>query len=161
MDKGWVSLSELHATRTRILLLLQRLTSTNRSSRMCPFFFDKSNVSFVVSEVEIVEGVGEREQSQRRWMTRDSNRAYPRYHLKLLIENQQHTTVVRKGRAVLQQRGRKANYSCTDHKQDHSWKDVFWEIPLDGRCFLTERHYSWWCGHVLCLGTIDTSNKYV
>jgi hypothetical protein len=31
-----VSLSELHATRTRILAALHSLTSTNRISRMCP-----------------------------------------------------------------------------------------------------------------------------
>ena len=27
--------------------------------------------------------------------------------------------------------------------------------------FLAESQYSWQCEHVLCLGTIDTSNKYV
>ena len=56
---------------------------------------------------------------------------------------------------------RKANSSCTDHQRDHQWEMASEKYLWIEGVFVAESQYSWWCGHVLCLSTIDTSNEYV
>jgi len=56
---------------------------------------------------------------------------------------------------------RKTNSSCTGHPQDHQWEMVSEEYLWIEVVFLAESQYSWWCGHVPSLGTIDTSSEYV
>ncbi len=113
------------------------------------------------------EGVGERQKIRQVMlgMTLHHNRTYPRYepqvsYWKSTDTQQRYTTTHmenKKGNCP----PRKTNSSCTGHPQDHQWEMVSEEYLWIEVVFLAESQYSWWCGHVPSLGTIDTSSEYV